>query len=93
MARENIAAADREPGSLLAIQKAGGLRALAREIGMSAQAFSEWKRVPADRILQVEAITGIPREKLRPGSLSEQIWTAVCLLLIVRRDNLLLSAR
>ena len=49
-----------------AIEAAGGIRALARELGMSHQALSEWKRVPAHRILQVEAVTKVPRERLRP---------------------------
>jgi DNA-binding transcriptional regulator YdaS (Cro superfamily) len=49
-----------------AIKAAGGLRPLARELGMSMQALSQWKRVPAHRILQVEAVTGIARERLRP---------------------------
>jgi DNA-binding transcriptional regulator YdaS (Cro superfamily) len=53
-------------GLKTAIDAAGGLRAIARELGMSHQALSEWGRVPADRILQVEAVTKIPREKLRP---------------------------
>lgn len=57
---------EREEGLLLAIKAAGGIRALARELGMSPQALSEWRRVPADRILQVEAVTKISRKKLRP---------------------------
>jgi DNA-binding transcriptional regulator YdaS (Cro superfamily) len=57
---------EREEGLLLAIKAAGGIRALARELGMSPQALSEWRRVPADRILQVEAVTKVRREKLRP---------------------------
>jgi DNA-binding transcriptional regulator YdaS (Cro superfamily) len=57
---------DRDEGLRLAIKTAGGLRALARELGMSSPALWAWTRVPADRILQVEAVTGIPREKLRP---------------------------
>ena len=56
----------RDEGLAAAIKAAGGLRPLARELGMSVQAFSEWKRVPVHRILQVEAVTKIPREKLRP---------------------------
>ena len=49
----------------LATEAAGSKNALAFMLGMSAQAFSEWRRVSAHRILQVEAVTGIPREKLR----------------------------
>lgn len=57
---------ERDEGVQLAIAAAGGLRPLARELGMSMQALSEWRRVPADRLLQVEAVTNIPRRKLRP---------------------------
>lgn len=56
----------REDGLKLAIAAAGGLRPLARELGVSASALSEWRRVHADRILQIEAVTKIPRERLRP---------------------------
>ena len=49
-----------------AIAKAGSANTLAFALGMSAQAPSDWRRVPAHRILQVEAVTGIPREKLWP---------------------------
>lgn len=57
---------ERDEGLQIAIEKAGGLRPLARDLGMSMQALSEWRRVPADRLLQVEAVTDIPRRKLRP---------------------------
>lgn len=57
---------ERDEGVQLAIAAAGGLRPLARELGMSMQALSEWRRVPADRLLQVEAVTNISRRKLRP---------------------------
>jgi TorA maturation chaperone TorD len=49
-----------------AIGAAGGVRALARAVGVSQPAISSWKRVPADRVLSVEASTGIPRGELRP---------------------------
>jgi DNA-binding transcriptional regulator YdaS (Cro superfamily) len=55
-----------DDGLQQAIAKMGSANALAKALGMSAQAFSEWKRIPSHRILQVEAITGIKREKLRP---------------------------
>jgi DNA-binding transcriptional regulator YdaS (Cro superfamily) len=56
----------REEGLRLAIEKAGGIRALARELGISGAALCVWKRVPAHRILQLEYVTSIPRERLRP---------------------------
>jgi DNA-binding transcriptional regulator YdaS (Cro superfamily) len=45
---------------------AGGTTALANKLGISKQAVSMWERIPADRIIAVEAATGIPREELRP---------------------------
>jgi DNA-binding transcriptional regulator YdaS (Cro superfamily) len=57
---------DRDEGLTLAIKAAGGPRRLARALGLTRQAIYLWKRIPADRILQVEAVTKIPREKLRP---------------------------
>lgn len=30
------------------------------------QAISQWKKVPADRVLDVERVTGISRHELRP---------------------------
>jgi DNA-binding transcriptional regulator YdaS (Cro superfamily) len=55
-----------DPGLRRAIEAVGSISQLARLLGMSQQAVSEWRRVPAHRIRQVEAVTGIPREKLRP---------------------------
>ena len=59
---ENIA----DEGLRLAVAKAGSFTALAQTLGMTASAIMEWQQVPSHRILQVEAVTGIPREKLRP---------------------------
>lgn len=33
---------------------------------ISSQAVSQWKRVPPERVLDVERITGVPRHELRP---------------------------
>lgn len=50
-----------------AIEKAGGMRALARAIGINYQSIQSWKtRIPAERVLDVERATGISREQLRP---------------------------
>lgn len=46
---------------------AGGPAALAKLLGgVTPQAVSQWKKVPADRVLDVERITGISRHLLRP---------------------------
>ena len=52
---------------------AGGPSKLARAIGgVSSQAVSQWKKVPADRVLEVEKITGISRHQLRPDVFGER---------------------
>lgn len=40
--------------------------AIARELGISHTAISQWKAVPHDKVHAVERITGIPRSELRP---------------------------
>lgn len=49
-----------------AIKSAGSKRKLALQIGIAAQNLTHWKRVPAERVLSVEKITGVAREVLRP---------------------------
>ncbi|MND81871.1 hypothetical protein D3C80_736810 [compost metagenome] len=45
----------------------GGPAALAKALGsVTPQAVSQWKKVPAERVLEVERITGISRHELRP---------------------------
>jgi len=56
----------REPGLDEAIRAVGGVSELARRIGISQPSVSNWERVPADRVLSVEAATGIGRAQLRP---------------------------
>jgi TorA maturation chaperone TorD len=54
-----------------AIRAAGGVGALARKIGISQPSVSNWARIPAERVLAVEAATGIDRSILRPDLYSE----------------------
>jgi TorA maturation chaperone TorD len=49
-----------------AIRAAGGASELARRIGVSQPSVSNWSRVPAGRVLAVEAATGVARSVLRP---------------------------
>ncbi|MGH7880885.1 MAG: molecular chaperone TorD family protein, partial [Candidatus Binataceae bacterium] len=49
-----------------AIRAAGGVTELARRIGISQPSVSNWSRIPAERILTVEAVTGVARAILRP---------------------------
>jgi TorA maturation chaperone TorD len=56
----------RDQGLHLAIRAAGGVGALARKIGIAQPSLSKWNRVPAERVLAVESLTGIGRATLRP---------------------------
>jgi TorA maturation chaperone TorD len=56
----------REGGLEEAIRAAGGIGALARGLGISQPSVSNWQRIPAERVVAVEALTGIPRATLRP---------------------------
>jgi len=49
-----------------AIQRAGGVKALARHLNIASPAVSQWTRVPSLRVLSVERISGVSRYRLRP---------------------------
>ena len=50
----------------IAAAKVGGLGALASHLGIRHQAFYSWKRVPAERVLDIERATGVSRHAQRP---------------------------
>jgi len=54
-----------------AIRAVGGVTELARRIGISQPSVSNWSRVPAERVLVVEAISGVSRATLRPDLYAE----------------------
>lgn len=56
----------RDAGLEQAIKVAGGVAALARAVGVSQPAISAWSRIPAERVLTIEALTRVPRFILRP---------------------------
>jgi TorA maturation chaperone TorD len=56
----------RDVGLEEAIRVAGGVGALAKKLGISQPSVSNWSRVPAERVLSVEAATGVSRAMLRP---------------------------
>jgi TorA maturation chaperone TorD len=62
----------RDSGLDEAIRAAGGVGALARKIGISQPSVSNWGRVPAERVLAVEAATGVDRSVLRPDLYNER---------------------
>jgi DNA-binding transcriptional regulator YdaS (Cro superfamily) len=49
-----------------AVKAAGGVRALGRMLGTSHTAIMRWDQVPALRVLEVERLTGVSKERLRP---------------------------
>ena len=55
-----------DPGLRKALAAAGGIRPLARALGISHVAVLNWTRVPYKHIVRIEEVTGVPREVLRP---------------------------
>jgi TorA maturation chaperone TorD len=56
----------RDAGLDEAIRAVGGVSQLARQLGVSQPSVSNWSRVPAERVLNVEAVSGVDRRILRP---------------------------
>ncbi len=61
----------RDAGLERAIDVAGGVAQLAREIGIAQPSVSNWNRVPAQRVIAVEGATGVSRKVLRPDLYGE----------------------
>lgn len=51
---------------LKAARKAVGVKAIAEALNVTEQAITQWRRVPINRVLDVERVSGIPRHQLRP---------------------------
>lgn len=49
-----------------ACEKAGGMAALARELGIKRQAIGQWTEIPIRHVHKVNEVTGIPLTDLRP---------------------------
>jgi len=62
----------RDVGLDEAVRAAGGVSELARKIGIAQPSVSNWTRIPSERVLAVEEITGVDRKVLRPDLYSEQ---------------------
>lgn len=66
----------RDAGLEEAIKAAGGVASLARAMGIAQPSVSTWSRIPAERVLAVEALTRVERSVLRPdlyGSSEAQV--------------------
>jgi DNA-binding transcriptional regulator YdaS (Cro superfamily) len=52
-----------------ALERAGGYAAVAKALNLNPEAVRLWRsrgRVPAERVVDLERLTGVPREQLRP---------------------------
>lgn len=56
----------KDEGLRLALEATGTAKALAAQLGISQSAVSQWRRIPAERVIEIEAITKVDRTKLRP---------------------------
>lgn len=55
-----------------AAEKSGGVVSLARELGIKHTSLYSWKRVPAERVLDIERVSGVSRHELRPDLFGEK---------------------
>ncbi len=61
----------RDAGLDEAVRAAGSVSELARQIGISQPSVSNWTRIPAERVIAIEAATGVDRKILRPDLYGE----------------------
>lgn len=59
-----------------AADKVGGIRSLAPLLNITPSALYQWRKVPANRVVEVERITGVPRQELRPDLYADMPVTA-----------------
>jgi TorA maturation chaperone TorD len=62
----------RDRGLNEAINAIGSVSELARRLGISQPSISNWSRVPAERVISVETLTGVSRVVLRPDLYGEK---------------------
>lgn len=56
----------KSPGVRAALEAAKTATAIADGLGISRAAVSQWVEIPAERVIQVERLTGVHRSVLRP---------------------------
>jgi DNA-binding transcriptional regulator YdaS (Cro superfamily) len=64
LGRRRVAAAD--PGKEAVLRAAGGIKPIADALGISSAAVSKWGKIPASRVIQIEARTSVSRHVQRP---------------------------
>jgi DNA-binding transcriptional regulator YdaS (Cro superfamily) len=63
---EFVPMSDKSEALERAVKNVGGQAEFARLIGVTAQAVSQWDKVPPLRVLAVENVSGVSRHELRP---------------------------
>jgi DNA-binding transcriptional regulator YdaS (Cro superfamily) len=61
----------------LAVERAGGPSALARQLGITSHAVSMWPIVPSKRVRAVEKASGVSRYRLRPDVFGNKAETCI----------------
>ncbi|WP_421996217.1 Cro/CI family transcriptional regulator [Roseococcus sp.] len=56
----------RDSGLTRAIERAGGVNALARALGIASASVAQWRSVPPARVGEVARVTGVSPVELRP---------------------------
>jgi DNA-binding transcriptional regulator YdaS (Cro superfamily) len=62
---------NRDQALIDALALVGGVSALARELGITRAAVSQWYCVPFRHLRDISRLTGMPRAKLRPDLYDE----------------------
>lgn len=55
-----------DPGIAAAVAVTGTRYRLAKILGLRPSAVLQWRQIPTKRIIEIEKLTGVPREQLRP---------------------------
>jgi DNA-binding transcriptional regulator YdaS (Cro superfamily) len=55
-----------DAGLKSAIKYFGNVKRLADALGVRRQAIYLWEKIPLERVIKIEELSGIPREELRP---------------------------
>jgi DNA-binding transcriptional regulator YdaS (Cro superfamily) len=66
-----------DTGLKKAIAAKGSIASLARALGITRSAICQWDRIPAERVIDIEKASGVPRAELRPDLFSEPERTSV----------------
>lgn len=56
----------RDPALEKLFQERGMQRRISAGLGITASAVQQWKRIPAERVIDVSRVTGVPPWVLRP---------------------------